>query len=41
MIAGRAEFHGEYIALINSSGRVVALFLIENVESWSVLGNTA
>ena len=41
VIAARAEFHGEHIALINSEGRVVALFLMENVESWSFLGNTA
>jgi hypothetical protein len=41
VIAARAEFHGEYIALIDSRGNLAALFLMETVESWSVLGNTA
>jgi hypothetical protein len=35
------EFHGEHIALRNSKGKLAALFLMEMVESWSVLGNTA
>jgi hypothetical protein len=39
VIAARAEFHGEYIALLDSKGKLVALFLMEMVESWSVLGN--
>jgi hypothetical protein len=41
VIAARAEFHGEYIALLDSKGTLAALFLMEMVESWSVLGNTA
>jgi hypothetical protein len=41
VIAARAEFDGEYIALLDSKGKLAALFLIEMVESWSVLGNTA
>jgi hypothetical protein len=41
VIAARAEFQGEHIALLNSKGKLAALFLIEMVESWSVLGNTA
>jgi hypothetical protein len=39
VIAARAEFHGEHIALLNSKGKLAALFLMEMVESWSVLGN--
>ena len=39
VIAARAEIHGEHIALLNSTGELAALFLIEIVESWSVLGN--
>jgi hypothetical protein len=41
VIAARAEFDGEYIALLDSKGKLAALFLIEMVASWSVLGNTA
>jgi hypothetical protein len=41
MIAASAEFHGEHIALLNSRGKLVALFLMEIVESWSVLGQPA
>jgi hypothetical protein len=41
VIAARAEFDGEYIALLNFNGKLAALFLIEIVESWSVLGNAA
>jgi hypothetical protein len=41
VIAARAEFHGEYIALFDSKGKLAALFLMEMVESWSVLGNPA
>jgi hypothetical protein len=40
VIAARAEFHGEYIALLDSKGKLAALFLMEIVESWNVLGNT-
>jgi hypothetical protein len=39
VIAARAEFHGEYIALLDSTGKLAALFLMEMVESWSVLGS--
>ena len=38
VIAARAEIHGEHIALLNSEGKLAALFLMEIVESWSVLG---
>jgi hypothetical protein len=39
VIAARAKFHGEYIALLNSNGKLAALFLMDTVESWSVLGS--
>ncbi len=38
VIAARAEIHGDHIALLNSEGKLAALFLMEIVESWSVLG---
>jgi hypothetical protein len=38
VIAARAEIHGEHIALLDSQGKLAALFLMEIVESWSVLG---
>jgi hypothetical protein len=38
VIAARAEIHGEHIALLNSKGELAALFLMEIVESWNVLG---
>jgi hypothetical protein len=38
VIAARVEFHGEHIVLLNSKGTPAALFLMEMVESWSVLG---
>jgi hypothetical protein len=41
VLAARAEIHGEHIALLNSEGKLAALFLMEIVESWSVLGNPA
>jgi hypothetical protein len=40
-IAARAEFRGEHIALLDSKGKLAALLLMEMVQSWSVLGNTA
>ena len=41
VIAARAELRGEHIALLDSKGKLAALFLMEMVDSWSVLGNTA
>jgi hypothetical protein len=38
VIAARAEIDGEHIALLDSEGKLAALFLMEIVESWSVLG---
>jgi hypothetical protein len=35
VIAASAEIHGEHIALLNSKGKLAALFLTEVVESWS------
>jgi hypothetical protein len=35
VIAASAEIHGEHIALLNSTGKLAALFLTEVVESWS------
>jgi hypothetical protein len=35
VIATSAEIHGEHIALLNSKGKLAALFLTEVVESWS------
>jgi hypothetical protein len=36
VIAARAEIHGEHIALLNSKGKLAALFLVEIVQSWNV-----
>jgi hypothetical protein len=35
VIAARAEVHGEHIALVNSKGKVAALFLTDVVDSWA------
>ena len=35
--ASSAEIHGDHIALLNSNGQLVALLLLDIVESWSVL----
>ena len=35
--AASLEIHGEHIALLNSEGKLAALFLAEAVESWSEL----
>jgi hypothetical protein len=37
VIAASAEIHGEHIALLNSKGKLTALFLTEVVESSSEL----
>lgn len=41
VIAAKAEIHDEHLALLNAKGKLAALFLMEIVESWSVLGNPA
>jgi hypothetical protein len=33
--AASAEIHGDHVALLNSKGKLAALFLMEVVESWS------
>jgi hypothetical protein len=35
VLAARAEIRGEHLALLNSEGKLAALFLLEVVESWS------
>jgi hypothetical protein len=35
VVAERAEFQGEHLVFLNSSGQFVALFFTEIVESWS------
>ena len=40
VIASSVEIHGEHLALLNSDGRLVALFLMEEVQSWNVLPRT-
>jgi hypothetical protein len=37
VIAADAEIHGEHIVLLNSTGKLAALFLMEVVESWTEL----
>jgi len=35
--ASTAEIHGDHLALVNSNGQLVALMLLDIVESWSVV----
>ena len=35
VVAARVKVHDEHLAFVNSKGRLAALFLFENVESWS------
>jgi hypothetical protein len=35
--AAGAEIYGEHLVLLDSTGKVAALFLLEIVESWSEL----
>jgi hypothetical protein len=37
VIAASAEIQGEHIALLNSKGKLAALFLTEVVDSWPEL----
>jgi hypothetical protein len=37
--AASAEIHGEHLVLLDSTGKLAALFLLEIVESWSELPN--
>ncbi len=34
VIAARAEIRGEHLVLLNSEGKLAALFLLDVVESW-------
>jgi hypothetical protein len=40
VVAASAEIHGENIVLLNSDGKLVALFLLEIVEIWTETGHT-
>jgi hypothetical protein len=33
--AANAEIHGEHLVLLNSMGKLAALFLMDTVESWA------
>jgi hypothetical protein len=35
VLAASAEIHGEHIVLLNSEGKLAALFLLEIVETWT------
>jgi hypothetical protein len=37
VIAARAEIYDEHLVMINTKGKLVALFLLEWVQSWSEL----
>jgi hypothetical protein len=37
-IASRAEVHGDHLVLLDSEGKMAALFLLDIVESWNELG---
>jgi hypothetical protein len=34
VIATRAEIQGEHLVLLNSGGKLVALFLLEDLDGW-------
>jgi hypothetical protein len=40
VVAASAEIHGEHIVLLNSDGKLAALFLLEIVENWTETGRT-
>jgi hypothetical protein len=37
VMASRVEIHGEHLVLLNSEGKLAALFLMHVVQSWNVL----
>jgi len=37
VIAANAEIHADHMVLLNSTGKLTALFLLEVVESWTEL----
>jgi hypothetical protein len=38
VVVASAEIHGEHIVLLNSDGKLAALFLLEIVENWTETG---
>lgn len=41
VVASRAEIQGEHIVMLDSEGRLVALFWMAIVESWSEIPHLA
>jgi hypothetical protein len=37
--AATVEVHGKHLAFVSAEGKLAALFLLENVESWNVAPN--
>jgi hypothetical protein len=37
VLASSVEIHGEHLVLLNSEGKLAALFLTQVVQSWNVL----
>jgi hypothetical protein len=37
VVAVTTEIHGDHLVFLNSEGKLAALFLMEMVESWTVL----
>jgi hypothetical protein len=37
VIAVTAEIHGDHLVFLNSEGKLAAVFLMEMVESWTLL----
>jgi hypothetical protein len=35
VVAATAEIHGEHLVLLDSEGKLVALFLLEIIQSWN------
>jgi len=36
--AANAEFYGEHLVLLDSQGKLAAMFLMETVENWNEMG---
>ena len=34
VLAARVQIHGEHLVLLNSEGKLAALFLLEDLECW-------
>ena len=39
--AANAEFYGEHLVLLDSQGKLAAMFLMETVESWNEINDGA